>query len=96
MLRVHLSHVSGNKKTGPIPVSTTSADSCPADCPYGQFRPSWSVAMIREQLIAIYLDWRNNYLTVAKFAEHNGLTEDEAETLIDLARLVFSHDSPEA
>ena len=50
----------------------------------------------RDWLVALYLDWRNNYLTVAKFAEHNGLTEDEAETLIDLARLVFSHDSPEA
>lgn len=34
MLRVHLSPVSGNKKTGPIPVSTTSAESCPSDCPF--------------------------------------------------------------
>lgn len=50
----------------------------------------------RDWLVALYLDWRNNYLTVAKFAEHNGLTEDEAETLIDLARLVFSHNHPEA
>jgi hypothetical protein len=34
MLRVHLTLKSTNKKTGPIPVSTTSAGSCPADCPF--------------------------------------------------------------
>lgn len=28
----HLAKVSGNAKTGPIPVSTTSRDSCPASC----------------------------------------------------------------
>jgi len=31
--RVHLTHSSSNSKTGPIPVSTTSADSCPPSCP---------------------------------------------------------------
>lgn len=30
---VHLTPKSGNKKTGPIPVSTTSAESCPSVCP---------------------------------------------------------------
>ncbi len=30
--RVHLSPKSANAKTGPIPVSTTSRDTCPADC----------------------------------------------------------------
>lgn len=29
----HLSRVSSNAKTGPIPVSTTSANTCPASCP---------------------------------------------------------------
>ena len=29
----HLSRVSGNAKTGPIPVSTTSANTCPDACP---------------------------------------------------------------
>ena len=28
----HFSRVSSNRKTGPIPVSTTSSDTCPADC----------------------------------------------------------------
>ena len=32
-LTVHLSPRSANAKTGPIPVSTTSADSCPPTCP---------------------------------------------------------------
>jgi len=31
-MRVHLSPKSANVKTGPIPVSTTEAASCPADC----------------------------------------------------------------
>ena len=33
-LRVHLTPKSANEKTGPIPVSTTSAATCPPDCPF--------------------------------------------------------------
>jgi hypothetical protein len=33
-LRFHLSRVSTNSKTGPIPVSTSSAATCPATCPF--------------------------------------------------------------
>ena len=51
---------------------------------------------MRETLIAVYLDYWNNYLTVEKYAEHNGLTEEQAYKLIDLARDVFSSDHPEA
>lgn len=43
---------------------------------------------MRDTLIAAYLDYVNNYLTVATYAEHNGLTEAQAQTLIDLARTV--------
>jgi hypothetical protein len=50
----------------------------------------------RNILINVYLDWRNNYLTVEKFAEHNGLFDNEAQTLIDLSRTVFYHQHPEA
>jgi len=32
----HLSLKSGNAKTGPIPVSTTTATSCPASCPFNR------------------------------------------------------------
>lgn len=33
-LRFHLAARSGNSKTGPIPVSTSSADFCPSSCPF--------------------------------------------------------------
>jgi len=33
---VHLSRESGNAKTGPIPVSTTSAKTCPPSCPFNR------------------------------------------------------------
>ena len=33
-MRYHLTEVSSNKKTGPIPVSTTSSDTCPPACPF--------------------------------------------------------------
>lgn len=52
--------------------------------------------MVRETLIDIYLDWRNNYLTHEKFADHNGLTVDQAKTLIDLARNVYESTHPDA
>lgn len=44
-MKVHLTKVSRNIKTGPIPVSTTEKDSCPDECPlkntdcYGRFGP---------------------------------------------------------
>lgn len=49
----------------------------------------------RNVLIEYYLDWRNNYMSVDKFAEHNGLTLDEAITLIALGKDVFNHKHPE-
>ena len=51
--------------------------------------------MTREQLAAVYLDWRNNYLSVAKFAEHNGLTEKQGEALVYLMSEVFHSKHPE-
>ncbi len=33
-MRYHLTPISSNKKTGPIPVSTTSAETCPPACPF--------------------------------------------------------------
>lgn len=32
----------------------------------------------------LYLDYFNNYLTVALFAEHNELTTDQAKQLLDI------------
>ena len=50
----------------------------------------------RDQLRAIYLEWVNDFVTVARFAEYHGLTEAQAAALISLARDIFNTDHPEA
>jgi hypothetical protein len=50
----------------------------------------------REYLEALYLDWYNNYVGISTFAEHNGLTDDQASILIDLARSVYYSKHPDA
>ena len=40
MTTYHLTQVSANKKTGPIPVSTTSSNTCPTSC--GQFKTCYA------------------------------------------------------
>jgi hypothetical protein len=50
---------------------------------------------MRDQLIKIYLDYVNNYLTIEKFAEHSGLHFDQAESLLALARAVFNSEHPD-
>lgn len=49
----------------------------------------------RDYLAAIYLDWLNNYVSVEKFAEHNGLSVAQAMPLINLARDVFDSKHPD-
>ena len=50
----------------------------------------------RQYLTTHYLDYRNNYLTVAVFAEHNGLTEQQATNLLAIAKDVFYSNHPQA
>lgn len=52
--------------------------------------------MTREQLKAVYLDWLNNFLTIECFAEYYGLTDNQADALINLAREVYNNPHPEA
>ncbi len=53
---------------------------------------------IRSTLNNLYLDYTNNYLTIAKFAEHNLIDLHAANCLIDLGRKInnqgvnFEHD----
>jgi hypothetical protein len=47
----------------------------------------------REFLITEYLDFKNNYLTPALFAEHRGMTEAQGQALIDLGRSLFTSDN---
>lgn len=51
---------------------------------------------MRDILIDAYLDYRNNYLTIDLWAEHNGLTQTQGEQLYWLAREVFESQHPEA
>ena len=41
-----------------------------------------------EQLELLYLDWFNNFLSVKKFAEFYGISEDKAVMLIDMGRVL--------
>ena len=50
---------------------------------------------MRELLINTLYDYTNNYLTVSKYAEHNGLTEAQAESLLVLASQIASTPHPE-
>ena len=52
--------------------------------------------MTREKLSNLYLDWVNNYLTIEKFAEHNGLYVNEAKTLLIVAKQCFENNHPES
>ena len=54
------------------------------------------IYIMRDTLVSVYLDWRNNYLTVDKFAEHNGLSVQQAKDLITLATSVFESQHPES
>ena len=50
----------------------------------------------REVLINMYLDYLNNYISINRFAEDNGLTADQAKSLVILAREVYNSDHPDA
>ena len=51
---------------------------------------------LRNVMIDYYLDYRNNYLTMDKFAEHNGLHLDQAIDLIRQAKVIFNSSHPGA
>ena len=39
-----------------------------------------------QEIIEIYLDWVNNFISLEKFAEHYGLDEIDANYVIELGR----------
>lgn len=49
----------------------------------------------RTILKEIYEDFWNNYLSIQKFAEDNGLTSEQGDDLVNLARDVFYSNHPE-
>ena len=52
--------------------------------------------MTRKQLATAYLDWVNNYVTIATYAEHYGLTEQEAIDFLNVAQSCYYNQHPEA
>ncbi len=50
----------------------------------------------RDYLTALYLEYVNNYLTVALFAEYHGMSEADMTALLDIARIVAQSPHPDA
>ena len=50
----------------------------------------------RTMLNCMYLDWLNNYISVDRYAECNGLTREQASDLIELGRKVHNSPHPES
>lgn len=50
---------------------------------------------MRDTIIEAYYDYVNDYLTLVKWAEHNGLTVPQAEAFMALARQVEQTPHPE-
>jgi len=42
------------------------------------------IGVTRKELQRIYLSWKNDFLTIARFSEYYDLSESEASALIDL------------
>ena len=47
------------------------------------------IKMSLDQFTKIYLDYFNNFATVKAFADHYGITEDEARKIITLGNNVY-------
>lgn len=52
--------------------------------------------MSREELIKVYLDWLNNFISIERYAECYGYHLYEAQCLINLAKHVFHATHPAA
>ena len=46
--------------------------------------------MSLDQFAKLYIDYFNNFVTVKAFADHYGITEDEARKIITLGNNVFN------
>jgi hypothetical protein len=50
---------------------------------------------LREILNEYYLEWFNSYLSIAQFAEHHGLTPNQAARLVEIGREINHTKHPE-
>jgi len=46
--------------------------------------------MTLQKFVDMYLDWRNNFLTVERFAEYYGMTLESAQFIIDTGRNIMN------
>lgn len=76
-MHVHLTMVSSNSKTGPIPVTTSPSPSCAPDCPlkdagcYGDFGPiSLHWTKVDKGKMGNMLSWQELCAAVRKFPKH--------------------------
>lgn len=44
---------------------------------------------IRENLIEVYIDWCNNFVTIPAFADYYGLSEEESKQVIELGKKIY-------
>jgi|TARA_R110002124_G_scaffold78037_1_gene208616 hypothetical protein len=51
---------------------------------------------LRDVLTDYTLDYVNNYLTVEKFAEHNGLTQEQATELLLIGKKLWNTPHPQS
>lgn len=47
--------------------------------------------LAHDYLVDAYLDYRNNYLSIQTYADHNHLSLDEATKFLDSAKLVYEN-----
>lgn len=50
---------------------------------------------MRQILIDAFLDYKNNYITVKKYGEANGLSYEEASAFINVCRTIYHSEHPE-
>jgi len=53
------------------------------------YQEGWTV-YTSDKWNELYIDWVNNFLTVARFAEYYGTTEEHAEEIIRVGRIYNS------
>lgn len=51
---------------------------------------------MREKLAEWYLDYVNNFISLDKFAEHHGISRDQAEQVVKLGKEIHETPHPEA
>ena len=44
---------------------------------------------IRKELVAVYEDWFNNFVTIPAFADYYGLSEEESKQVIELGKKIY-------